>query len=66
MGLTEAAARVGQWASSERPSQSSSNNRRGSFSSLSSSQSVYFSFYYSSVSSITDTRTEVGSFGNFE
>ena len=43
VGLTEAAARVGQWASSERPSQSSSNNRRGSFSSFSSSQSVFIS-----------------------
>ncbi|PON82983.1 Basic helix-loop-helix transcription factor [Trema orientale] len=37
-GVLEPAARVGQWASSERPSQSSSNNHRGSFSSLSSSQ----------------------------
>ncbi|XP_024024838.1 transcription factor BIM1 isoform X3 [Morus notabilis] len=36
--VLEPAARVGQWASSERPSQSSSNNHRGSFSSLSSSQ----------------------------
>ncbi|KAL5544869.1 hypothetical protein UlMin_008653 [Ulmus minor] len=34
----EPAARVGQWGSSERPSQSSSNNHRNSFSSLSSSR----------------------------
>ncbi|XP_062116863.1 transcription factor BIM2 isoform X2 [Humulus lupulus] len=37
-GVLEPAVRVGQWASSERPSQSSSSNHRGSFSSLSSSQ----------------------------
>ncbi|XP_030493398.1 transcription factor BIM1 isoform X2 [Cannabis sativa] len=37
-GVVEPVARVGQWASTERPSQSSSSNHRGSFSSLSSSQ----------------------------
>lgn len=37
-GASEPVARVGQWGSSERPSQSSSNNHHGSFSSLSSSQ----------------------------
>ncbi|XP_061953567.1 transcription factor BIM1-like isoform X1 [Populus nigra] len=36
--IREAAAKTGQWTTSERPSQSSSNNHRNSFSSLSSSQ----------------------------
>lgn len=36
--LREAAAKAGHWTSSERPSQSSTNNHRNSFSSLSSSQ----------------------------
>ncbi|KAF3438007.1 hypothetical protein FNV43_RR20763 [Rhamnella rubrinervis] len=37
-GVREPVARVGQWTSSERPSQSSSNNRHKSYGSLSSSQ----------------------------